>query len=130
MIPQIPLKYRDAERWSFGDTESSADELAKRVMAGTKTATCSNLDDDPEPEPGEVFIVVDGRNNPVCAVQLTEVKQVPFDQVTEQHAWEEGEGDRTLAYWRKEHQRFFEEYEMFEPTMPLLLMKFRMIEKF
>ena len=130
MIPQIPQKYIAAERWSFGDTEAQADALAKLVIDGVKTATCANLDDEPEPEAGEVFVVVDGRNNPVCAVKLTEVKQVPFDLVTEQHAFEEGEGDRTLAYWRKEHQRFFEEYEMFEPTMPLLLMKFRMVEKF
>lgn len=130
MIPQIPQKYRATERWSFGDNEAQADELAKCVIDGTKTATCANLDDEGEPEPGEIFVVVDGRNNPVCAVKLTEVKQVPFDLVTEQHAWEEGEGDRTLASWRTEHQRFFEEYEMFSPNMPLLLMKFVLLETF
>ncbi len=130
MIPQIPQKYRAAERWSFGDNEAQADEVAKRVIDGIKTATCANLDDEGEPEPGEIFVIVDGRNNPVCAVKLTEVKQVPFDLVTEQHAWEEGEGDRTLASWRTEHQRFFEEYEMFSPNMPLLLMKFVLIETF
>lgn len=130
MTPQIPQKYRAAERWSFGDNEAQADEVAKRVIDGIKTATCANLDDEGEPEPGEIFVIVDGRNNPVCAVKLTEVKQVPFDLVTEQHAWEEGEGDRTLASWRTEHQRFFEEYEMFSPNMPLLLMKFVLIETF
>ncbi|TPG62689.1 ASCH domain-containing protein [Ewingella americana] len=130
MIPQIPQKYRAAERWSFGDNEAQADEVAKRVIDGIKTATCANLDDEGEPEPGEIFVIVDGRNNPVCAVKLTEVKQVPFDLVTEQHAWEEGEGDRTLASWRTEHQRFFEEYEMFSPNMPLLLMKFVLLETF
>lgn len=130
MIPPIPQKYRTAERWSFGDNEAQADEVAKRVIDGIKTATCANLDDEAEPEAGEIFVVVDGRNNPVCAVKLTEVKQVPFDLVTEQHAWEEGEGDRTLASWRAEHQRFFEEYEMFSPNMPLLLMKFVLVETF
>lgn len=130
MIPQIPQKYRAAERWSFGDNEAQADEVAKRVIDGIKTATCANLDDEGEPESGEIFVIVDGRNNPVCAVKLTEVKQVPFDLVTEQHAWEEGEGDRTLASWRVEHQRFFEEYEMFAPDMPLLLMKFVLLETF
>lgn len=130
MIPQVPEKYKAAERWSFGDNEAQADEVAKRVIDGIKTATCANLDDEGEPEPGEIFVVVDGRNNPVCAVQLTEVKQVPFDLVTEQHAWEEGEGDRTLASWRKEHQRFFEEYDMFAPDMPLLLMKFVLVDTF
>ena len=27
--------------------------------------------------------------------------------ITEEHAWKEGEGDRTLAYWRKVHTDFF-----------------------
>ncbi|GBU14236.1 RNA-binding protein [Enterobacterales bacterium] len=130
MTSQIAQKYKAAERWSFGDNEAQADEVAKRVIDGIKTATCANLDDEGEPEPGEIFVIVDGRNNPVCAVKLTEVKQVPFDLVTEQHAWEEGEGDRTLASWRTEHQRFFEEYEMFSPNMPLLLMKFVLVETF
>ncbi|NMP28869.1 ASCH domain-containing protein [Rahnella sp. SAP-1] len=130
MIPQVPLKYRAAERWSFGDNEAQADDLAQKVIDGTKTATCANIDDEGTPVVGEVYVVVDGRNNPVCAVQLTEVKQVPFDLVTEQHAWDEGEGDRSLKFWREEHQRFFEEYEMFAPDMPLLLIKFIMVEAF
>ncbi len=130
MLPQIPQKYRAAERWSFGDNEAQADDLANKVIEGVKTATCANLDDEGTPEVGEVFVVVDGRNNPVCAVKLTEVKQVPFDLVTEEHAFAEGEGDRTLASWRAEQQRFFEEYDMFSPGMPLLLMKFTLIEKF
>lgn len=130
MLPQIPQKYRAAERWSFGDNEALADELANKVIAGTKTATCANLDDEGTPEVGEVFVVVDGRNNPVCAVKLTEVKQVPFDLVTEEHALAEGEGDGTLATWRADQQRFFEAYDMFAPDMPLLLMKFTLVEKF
>lgn len=33
---------------------------------------------------------------------------VPFDQVSERHAWLEGEGDRSLAYWREVHREAFE----------------------
>lgn len=32
-----------------------------------------------------------------------------FEQVTKEHAYKEGEGDRTLDYWRKVHQAFFTE---------------------
>jgi len=130
MLTPLPQKYKDAERWSFGDNEAQADDLAKKVIAGVKTATCANLDDDGTPEVGEVFVVVDGKNHPVCAVKLTEVKQVPFDLVTEEHAYAEGEGDRTLASWRVELQRFFEAYDIFSPDMPLLLMKFELVETF
>ena len=31
---------------------------------------------------------------------------VEFDQVTAEHAWKEGEGDRSLEYWRKVHEDF------------------------
>lgn len=126
----IPEKYENAERWAFGDTERQADELAKLVLDGVKTATCSNLDGEGIPQPGDIFVVVDGKNEPVCAIELTRVDMKPFDQVDEAHALAEGEGDKTLAYWRSEHQRFFEEYELFSPDMTLVLMHFKIVEKF
>jgi uncharacterized protein YhfF len=130
MAKQIPEKYQQAEKWVFADTEALADELAKLIVAGTKTATCSMLDEDGIPQVGDVFVVVDGRSEPVCAVELTATDVVPFNQVDEKHAFEEGEGDRSLAYWRKEHQRFFESYDLFSPEMTLILMKFKLIETF
>ncbi|WON78804.1 ASCH domain-containing protein [Serratia sp. UGAL515B_01] len=123
-------KYENVERWAFGDTEQQADELAKRVVDGVKTATCSNLDGDGIPQPGDIFVVVDGQNEPVCAIELTKVDISTYEQVDESHALAEGEGDRTLAYWRKEHKRFFEEYGLFSPDMTLVLMYFKVIEKF
>jgi uncharacterized protein YhfF len=130
MTMAIPEKYENIERWAFGDTERQADELAKLVLDGVKTATCSNLDGEGIPQPGDIFVVVDGKNEPVCAIELTTVDMKPFDQVDEAHALAEGEGDKTLAYWRREHQRFFEEYELFSPDMTLVLMDFKVLEKF
>jgi uncharacterized protein YhfF len=126
----IPEKYENAERWAFGDTGPQADQLAKLVLDGVKTATCSNLDGEGIPQPGDIFVVVDGRNEPVCAIELTTVEMSTFEQVNEEHARAEGEGDRTLAYWRNEHKRFFEAYDLFSPDMTLVLMHFRVIEKF
>ncbi|NIY46067.1 ASCH domain-containing protein [Cedecea colo] len=126
----IPEKYKNVERWAFGDTERQADELVKLVLDGVKTATCSNLDAEGIPQPGDVFVVVDGKNEPVCAIELTTVEMSTFDRVDEAHARAEGEGDRTLAYWRNEHKRFFEAYDLFSSDMTLVLMHFRVIEKF
>ncbi|MNN88568.1 ASCH domain protein [compost metagenome] len=53
-----------------------------------------------------------------------------YEQVNEAHALAEGEGDKSLAYWRKEHKRFFEGYDLFSPDMTLVLMHFKVIEKF
>lgn len=126
----IPEKYENVERWAFGDTEQQADELVKLVLDGVKTATCSNLDGEGIPQPGDVFVVVDGKNEPVCAIELTKVDMSTYEQVGAAHALAEGEGDRSLDYWRKEHKRFFEEYELFSPDMTLVLMHFKVIEKF
>lgn len=126
----IPEKYENVEHWAFGDTEQQADELVKLVLDGVKTATCSNLDGEGIPQPGDVFVVVDGKNEPVCAIELTKVDMSTYEQVDAAHALAEGEGDRSLDYWRKEHKRFFEEYELFSPDMTLVLMHFKVIEKF
>ncbi len=126
----LPEKYIHVERWAFGDTERQADELVKLVLDGVKTATCSNLDGEGIAQPGDIFVVVDGKNEPVCAIELTTVEMSTFDRVDESHARAEGEGDRSLAYWRREHKRFFEEYDLFSPDMTLVLMHFKVIEKF
>lgn len=125
-----PEKYEHVERWAFGDTEQQAGELARLVLNGVKTATCANLDGEGIPQPGDIFVVVGGKNEPVCAIELTSVDISSFDQVDEAHALAEGEGDRTLAYWRREHQRFFAEYDLFSPDMALILMHFKVIDKF
>lgn len=126
----VPEKYEHAARWAFGDSEQRADALARLVLDGVKTATCCNLDDEGIPQPGDIFVVVDGRNAPVCAIELTSVDISRYDQVDEAHALAEGEGDRTLAYWRQEHQRFFTKYDLFSPDMTLVLMHFKVIEVF
>lgn len=35
---------------------------------------------------------------------------VAFEEVSEEHAFKEGEGDKTLAYWRQVHEDFFKPY--------------------
>jgi len=81
-----------------------ADELAALVRQGIKTATCSALmgyekDETPLPQKGDLSIVLDGNGNPVLVIETVSVVILPFNEVSEQFAFEEGEGDRSLAYW-------------------------------
>ena len=67
-------------------------------------------------------------------VETILVEVVPFDDVTEEHAYMEGEGDRTLQYWRKVHQEFFskELYKVnneFHQKIPVVCERFRLIFK-
>lgn len=122
--------------WSFGSTPEQADELADLVVVGTKTATASAADDYaadgvPLPEPGTLGIVLDGAGHPRALVTTTEVSVVAFDEVGEEHAHAEGEGDRTLATWRERHEAFFRDSDPhgrgFRADLPVVLERFRVL---
>ncbi len=96
----------------FGDSPELANELGALIVAGTKTATCSCLweweaDGDPLPDVGLKTIVLDGNEEPLCIIETTEVAVQPYNQVDVQFAFEEGEGDRSLNYWREVHWQSF-----------------------
>lgn len=99
------------EAWTFG---CEPDELVNLVIMGIKTATASAwplyiVEKEPLPKEGEYSIILDSKDNAVCVIQTTKVYTVPFREVTLEHAYKEGEGDRSLEYWRKIHKDFFTE---------------------
>lgn len=100
--------------WAFGADEQQADELLALVLDGVKTATASALRDyeaeqEPIPTVGTLSIVTDGAGHPRALIVTTEVRRARFDEVDEQHAHDEGEGDRSLDHWRRVHRDFFTE---------------------
>ncbi len=103
----------DYDAWSFGDEDSPdlADELAWLVLHGPKRATtCLYEDavaDGDMPTRGAYSVVLDGSGGPVCVIRTTEVDIRPFGEVDDAYAWDEGEGDRSLAFWRQAHIDFF-----------------------
>ena len=97
------------EAWSFG---GDPDGLAALVAAGIKTATSSAytvyaVDDEPLPRVGEYSVILNSANEAVCVIRTTAVCIVPLDRVSARHAFLEGEGDRSLAYWQGLHRAFF-----------------------
>lgn len=97
------------EAWAFGD---APDELAELVVKGIKTATASAaalyaLEGEPLPQPGDYSVILSSKGAAVCVIQTTKVYTVPFADVDERQAFLEGEGDRSLAYWRQVHEAFF-----------------------
>ncbi|MGF1462210.1 MAG: ASCH domain-containing protein [Maricaulaceae bacterium] len=97
----------------FGDTPALADELGALVLAGTKQATCALVREytarglDP-PQPGALSLILYGRAAPLCVVETTHVAIAPVSAVDAAFAWDEGEGDRTLASWLADHRAYFE----------------------
>lgn len=100
--------------WAFGD-ESCPDlatELAWLVRKGPKRATTGlaaeyEAEGEPFPRPGDLSVILDGGGEPVCVIRTTKVETRRFGEVDEGFAWAEGEGDRTLAWWRDAHLRFY-----------------------
>ncbi|QMU96739.1 ASCH domain-containing protein [Microbacterium esteraromaticum] len=124
------------EAWAFGATPEHADELLALVLAGTKTATASSLWDyehtgEALPAVGALSIILDGRGAPRALLETTAIDVVPFDRVSPEHAFAEGEGDRTLAHWREVHERYWrlhsENPRGYEPTMPVVCEEFRLL---
>lgn len=100
------------EAWSFGDSPAMADELAGLVVHGPKRATAGLLaeyeaEGEAIAEVGQLSVITDGRGRGICVIRTTEVRILAYRDVDQGFAWEEGEGDRSLAHWRAVHERFF-----------------------
>lgn len=109
-----PLQDLAYTAWAFGRTSEMADNLGDLVKRGVKIATASlawayEADGEPYPEIGDMSIILDGRGDPMCIIETTDVEVIAFNAVGEKHAYEEGEGDRSLEYWREVHWAFFAE---------------------
>ncbi len=132
-----PHRSADYTAWGFGDSPRMADELGALVKGGTKTATASliweyEFDGEPLPKVGDISIILDGQDHPMCIIETTELRQLPFNEVDEQFAYDEGEGERTLVQWRRDHWSFFGRScerigKERSETMPVLCERFRVV---
>lgn len=98
--------------WKFCGGGPFADELAELTLEGTKTATASakiayDSQGESIPERSCYSVVLYDDDRAACVIRDTKVSVVPFNRVSPEHAFKEGEGDRSLAYWRSVHRRFF-----------------------
>lgn len=123
--------------WSFGDTKALADELLALVLAGVKRATTPCVWElaargEPLPQPGDLHVVTDGDGVARCVLQTVQVDVKPFRRVGADYARLEGEGDRTLAFWRRAHWAYYERVlagtdHAPHPDMPVVCEQFAVV---
>jgi uncharacterized protein YhfF len=123
----------------FGDSPELADDLLTLVLSGVKTATCSSVweweaEGEEIPKVGMLSLILDGANNPKCIIETTEITIRKYNEVDEMFASEEGEGDRSLEYWREAHKGYFSRVlpkigREFSEDMPLVCERFRVVYK-
>ena len=106
-----------------------ADKLARLVLAGVKRATCWAASEGQKTHVGKPMVMLDGAGRPAAVIETTELVMWRFDQVDAAFAFDEGEGDRTLAYWRRAHRKYFERQGTFAPDMPLWCERFRLVAR-
>ena len=130
-------KYRSFSADQFCNDKVNTNLCAALVLKGQKTATCSmkywyEEENEPMPVVGHLQVVLDWAKNPVCIIEIISVEESFFSEVTADFAFLEGEGDRSLEWWRKAHWDFFSQeckelsIELSE-DMILVLEKFRAV---
>ncbi|GGY47891.1 RNA-binding protein [Bacterioplanes sanyensis] len=99
----------------FCADEYNANECARLINIGQKTATCSlkaayEIEHEPLPAVGRLTLVLNWSQQPVCIIRTSKVTICPFNQVEPEFAAAEGEGDGSYEWWRDAHMKFFSQY--------------------
>jgi uncharacterized protein YhfF len=131
------VQARFYEAFHFDDNESSANKLAQLVLVGTKRATAGltwafEAENRPPPKPGDLSVVTNWQGEPLCVIETKAVATVPFEEVSEEFAAIEGEGDGSLRYWREVHWAYFGRVckrigRVPSPRMPVVCERFEVI---
>ena len=127
--PSSPPDWTRLETFRFGDGPDLADELLALVLAGTKTATCWAARHGLLTQIGKRMVVLDGADRPAAILETLEVTERRYLEVDAAFAHDEGEGDRSLGYWRAAHREYFEKEGCFAPDMPLYCERFRLVRR-
>lgn len=108
-------EYKNSEQppsYYFCDNEKDADECAELVVLGIKQATTSSLSwfhihKEDLPSVGDLAIVTNWAGHPKAIIKTTKVEIRQFKDITPEYANIEGEGDKSLDYWKKVHWAYY-----------------------
>lgn len=103
--------FQDA--WGFGDNPELMEELLKLVLEGKKRASTTlvkemEIEGYPKPKFGAYNIILNASGKPGAIIKTTSIREVKFRDVDEEHAYWEGEDERTLEAYRREHIKYYE----------------------
>lgn len=97
----------------FDDTGVTGITQLDLVLSEQKTAIFTPFDSfeinmEPLPVPGEVYIVEDSEDKPRAVIELTDVKVIPFNEISWELARRDGE-DESFEDWKAKETEFFQE---------------------
>ena len=96
----------------FCDNPKDADLCAALVAAAIKQATAASLAElelagCAVPQVGDLAIVTDWAGEALALIRTSAVEIRRFGDVDAGFAYDEGEGDRTLEWWRAAHRAYY-----------------------
>ena len=122
------MEWRHLESFAFGDNPALADELLALVLEGRKRATCWAVAEGLKgAEIGKPMVACDGAGRPRAVLRTVELVQRRYGEVDAAFAFDEGEGDRSLDYWREAHRRYFSRLNLFSPDVMLWCERFELV---
>ena len=122
------------EEWRFGDDKQSADKLFELVKAGIKTATSYLYNkQDFENKTSKYSILTNWDKNQKLLIETIKTNIVQFKNVSPEHAYKEGEDNRSLQSWISLHKPFFtsrlaEKGENFSDNTQIVCEEFKVIK--
>jgi len=126
------------EAFHFHFEEKWANELLRLVLIGQKKATASSLlvyeiQGSNPPKVGDYSVVTNFASEPKCVIQTTNVRVIPFKDMTFDICKLEGEDDN-LESWIEGHTRFFSHEGkkmgyVFSEDMPVVFEEFEVVYK-
>ena len=125
------------DAYGIGDTPELKQELLNLVLEGKKRAATSlvkegELEGWPEPEVGQYNIILDGCDKPAAVIKTVSVRRCRFSEVDEEHACWEGEDERSLDSYVREHTKYYTRRGealgfKFTPEMEVILERFELV---
>jgi uncharacterized protein YhfF len=83
------------------------------VSRNIKRATATSLwwfekNDQPLPKTGDQAIVTDWYGTPKAVIETIKIEPTPYNEITPEFAEAEGEGDKSLEYWKRVHKAYYQ----------------------
>lgn len=110
-VKESGLDIKEYDSYYYGYKEI-ADQILGFLLDGSKRATTGlkifyDVEKEELPKVGNYAVILDSKEEPRCITRITKVEIVKFKDITEEYAYREGEGDKSLDYWKREHEKVF-----------------------
>lgn len=97
---------------SYAGNREITDDLLELYLLGQKTAGSSIVEDfvtagEPLPKVGNHWIFLNSKSEPCCILKTEKIVIHKFKDIPEEIAIAEGEGDKSLSYWKAVHAELY-----------------------